>query len=99
MQSDSKATRPLDLQPLVNPKENVYFAVCVVISIALYAALVFLILSGGEVAGIVVFLIIMIVVGSFVVHVHFLGHERANGIRVSRRQFPELMAMVDEPPR
>jgi Zn-dependent protease with chaperone function len=96
MQSDSKATRPLDLQPLVNPKENVYFAVCVVISIALYAALVLLILSGGQVAGTIVFYLIVIVVGYFVVHGLFLGHVRGNAIRVSRRQFPELMAMADQ---
>src|SRR3954464_5924729 len=96
MQSDSKATRPLDLQPLVNPKENVYFAVCVVISIALYAALVLVILSGGQLAGTIVFYLIMIVVAYFVVHGLFLGHVRGNGIRVSRRQFPELMAMADE---
>src|SRR3954470_16824626 len=96
MQSDSKATRPLDLQALVNPKENVYFAVCVVISIALYAALVLLILSGGQVAGTIVFYLVMIVVGYFLVHGLFLGHVRGNGIRVSRRQFPELMAMADQ---
>lgn len=49
MQSDSKPSHPIDLDPLVYPKEKVYFAVCVIVSVAIYAALAMII--GPEMGG------------------------------------------------
>ena len=96
MHSDSRSARPIDLQPLIYPKEKIYFGVCVVISLLIYAVLARLLLAGGQAAGTIIFYIALIVVGYFLIHGLFLGHVRGNGIRVSRRQFPELMAMADE---
>jgi Zn-dependent protease with chaperone function len=95
MQSDSSASRPLDLDPLVHPKEKIYFAICVIVSLAIYAVLVSVVLSDAAVAGTIFFYIGLLVVGYFLAHGLFLGHVRGNGVRVSTRQFPELMAMAD----
>jgi len=96
MQSDSRSPRPVNLPALVNPKENFYFAVCVLISIIVYAALVMLMLSDAQVAGTIIFYVVLLVVGYFLVHGLFLGHVRGNGIRVSPRQFPELMTIAEQ---
>jgi Zn-dependent protease with chaperone function len=95
MPTDPRSTRPLNLPPLVHPKEKLYFGLCVVISVVIYAALAMVIRAGGQIAGTVIFYAVIIVLGYFVVHGLFLGHVRGNGIRVSKRQFPELMAMAD----
>lgn len=95
MQSDSKPARPIDLDPLVHPKEKIYFAVCVIVSLAIYAALAMIILSGSPIAGPVIFYLILIILGVFIAHGLFLGQVRGNGVRVSRRQFPELMTMAE----
>jgi len=96
MPSNATSPRALDLQPLIHPKEKFYFAVCVIVSAAIYALLGTIILQGGQAAGTVVFYIILIIIGYFLVHGLFLGHVRGNGIRVSQRQFPELMAMAEQ---
>ncbi len=36
MQSDTKSLRLVDVELLVHPKEKIYFAICVVFSIAIY---------------------------------------------------------------
>ncbi|HET9777033.1 MAG TPA: M48 family metallopeptidase [Gemmatimonadaceae bacterium] len=96
MQSDSKPSRPIELEPLVHPKEKIYFAVCIIVSLAIYAALAMIILSGSPIAGPVIFYLVLIILGVFIAHGLFLGQVRGNGVRVSRRQFPELMTMAEE---
>ena len=96
MQSDSKPSRPIELEPLVHPKEKIYFAVCIIVSLAIYAALAMIILSGSPIAGPVIFYLLLIILGVFIAHGLFLGQVRGNGVRVSRRQFPELMTMAEE---
>jgi Zn-dependent protease with chaperone function len=96
MQSDSRPSGPIDLTPLVYRREKLYFGVCAVVSIVIYAVLAAVIFSGTPAAGIVVFYLVIIVVGVFIAHGLFVGQVRGNGVRVSRRQFPELMAMADD---
>ena len=81
---------------LVHPKEKIYFAICVVFSIAIYYVLVRIVFSGVEASGVVLFYTIAIIVGYFIFHGVMLGQIRGNGIRVSVRQFPELMAMANQ---
>lgn len=95
MPSDSTPSRPLDLQPLIHPKETFYFGICVVVSLVIYYALARLILSGGEIGGPVLTYLVFGIVAYFVFHGLHLGHVRGNGVRVSSRQFPELNAMAD----
>jgi Zn-dependent protease with chaperone function len=96
MQSDSSASRLLDLGPLVNPKETIYFGICVVVSLVLYIVLALIILGGGQASGTVVVYLVFGIIAYFLFHGVFLGHVRGNGIRVSDRQFPELKAMADQ---
>ena len=94
MQSDSKSLRPVVMDPLVHPKEKIYFAICVVVSVAIYFVLARIIVSVAEARGVILFYLIIGIVGVFIFHGLMLGQIRGNGIRVSERQFPELMAMA-----
>lgn len=99
MASESVSPRPLrrvHVDELVYPKEKLYFALCVIISIAIYYVLVRLVLSGPEIGGPIVFYAVLIVFGYFMFHGLMIGQLRGNGIRVSENQFPELMAMARE---
>ncbi len=95
MPSDSIPSRPLDLQPLIHPKETFYFAICVVVSLAIYFVLARIILLGGPVASTMLVYLIFGIVAFFIFHGLHIGHVRGNGVRVSSRQFPELNAMAD----
>jgi Zn-dependent protease with chaperone function len=95
MPTDSSPSRPLDLQPLINPRETIYFGICVVVSLVIYLVLAWIILAGGPVAGTILVYLVLGIVAFFIVHGLTLGHVRGNGVRVSRRQFPELNAMAD----
>ena len=96
MQSDSKSLRPVDVDSLVHPKEKIYFAICVVVSVIIYYLLVRVVLSGAQASGVVLFYIVAGIVGYFIFHGLMLGQIRGNGIRVSARQFPELMTMANQ---
>lgn len=96
MPPEPGGARPLELSPLVHPKENIYFGISVVVSIALYLVLAGIILGGSPASGTAVFYLILGIVAYFILHGLHLGHVRGNGIRVSGRQFPELNAMADE---
>ena len=39
MPSESSRPRPLVLEPLIHPKEKIYFAICVVVSLVVYIGL------------------------------------------------------------
>lgn len=96
MRSDSSPSPLLDLQPLIHPKEKIYFVMCVFVSLFIYVVLASIILAGGAVAGTVMFYLFLGIIGYFLVHGVFLGHVRGNGVRVSDRQFPELNAMAEQ---
>lgn len=95
MPTDSTSSRPLNLEPLIHPKETVYFAICVVVSLIIYVVLAGIILEGGPAAGTVLVYLVFGILVFFIVHGLTLGHVRGNGVRVSSRQFPELNAMAD----
>ena len=99
MPGESGSLRRVHVDELVHPKEKIYFALCVIVSLLIYYVLVRLVLSGPDAAGPILFYGIIIVVGYFVFHGLMIGHIRGNGIRVSDRQFPELMAMAHEQSR
>ena len=96
MESDLKSLRPVDVELLVHPKEKIYFAICVAVSIAIYYVLARIVLSGAEAGGTILFYVIAMIVGYFIFHGVMLGQIRGNGIRVSKRQFPDLMAMANQ---
>jgi len=99
MPTDPRSERPVYVDTLVSPKEKIYFFICVLISIAVYIALAMIIVSGNPVAGPIIFYTVLIVGGYFIVHGVMLGQIRGNGVRVSERQFPELMAIARQQSR
>jgi len=96
MPSESSRPRPLVLEPLIHPKEKIYFAICAVVSLVVYIGLALTILNGGPIAGTLITYLIFGIVAFFLVHGLHIGHVRGNGVRVSSRQFPELNAMADQ---
>ena len=96
MPSEPRSPRPLDLESLIHPKEKIYFAICVVVSLVVYIGLALAILSGGQVAGTLIVYLVFGILAYFVVNGLHIGHVRGNGVRVSSRQFPELNAMADQ---
>ncbi|HJQ10800.1 MAG TPA: M48 family metallopeptidase [Gemmatimonadaceae bacterium] len=99
MPGESGSLRRVHVEELVHPKEKIYFALCVIVSILIYYVLVRLILSGPQIAGPLIFYGIVFLVVYFVFHGVMIGRIRGNGIRVSEQQFPELMAMANEQSR
>jgi Zn-dependent protease with chaperone function len=93
--SDSTPSRPLDLAPLIHPKEKLYFAICLVVSLVIYIVLAWIVLAGGPAAGPILVYLFFGILAFFIAHGLTLGHVRGNGVRVSSRQFPELNAMAD----
>ncbi len=94
MPTDPRTERPVYVDALVNGKEKIYFAIAVLVSIALYIVLAMIIVSGTPIGGTVLFYTILIAIGYFVFHGVMIGQIRGNGVRISERQFPELMAMA-----
>ncbi|MGZ3333412.1 MAG: hypothetical protein ACXWMM_15255, partial [Gemmatimonadaceae bacterium] len=96
MPPETRPPRPLVLESLIYPKERFYFAVCVVISLLVYIALALTILNGGPIAGTLITYLILGIIIFFIAHGLHIGHVRGNGVRVSRKQFPELNALADQ---
>jgi Zn-dependent protease with chaperone function len=94
METDPKSTRPINTEVLVNPKEKIYFGIAAVLTALIYFGLIKTILAIPDPTGIIVY-VVLFIFASFVMRGLFIGHVRGNGIKVSRKQFPELMAMAD----
>ena len=99
MPTDPRSERPIYVDALVYPKEKIYFVLCVLVSIALYIVLAMIIVSGTALGGTILFYTIIIAIGYFVFHGVMIGQIRGNGVRVSERQFPELMAIAKQQSR
>jgi Zn-dependent protease with chaperone function len=99
MPTDPRSERPIYADALVYPKEKIYFALSVLVSIALYFVLAMIILSGTPLGGTVLFYTIILAIGYFIFHGVMIGQIRGNGVRVSERQFPELMAIAKQQSR
>ena len=91
-------TRPaaVDLSELVHPKERVYHALCITLSLVVYAWAIFALVSGNPVAGVLILYGAMFGVGFWMLHALFLGRLRGNAVRVSERQLPDLHEIVVE---
>lgn len=81
---------------LVYPRERVYYALVVVVSLAVYGVLGMVALSQLEFAISVVFYGMLFALIGLVSHGLSLGGLRGNGIRVSERQFAVLHGMVQD---
>ncbi len=75
------------MQPLVHPRERVYFALCVGFSALVYALVVW------SVVGIVYLLLAVMLWG--LLHVVYVGAIEGNAVRVSERQFPDVHGLVE----
>src|SRR3954462_4062256 len=95
MPGDSKTPRTNNLEPLVHPKEKLYFGIAVVLTVFSDFGLAKIIFSEAAVAGTMLTYVLIFVFASFMMRGLFVGYVRGNGIRVSERQFPDLMAMAD----
>ena len=90
MPPETRPPRPLVLESLIHPKERLYFAICVVVSLVVYIGLALAIINGGPVATTLIPYLVLGIVIFFIAHGLHIGHVRGNGVRVSRKQFPEL---------
>lgn len=89
------------LPALVTTKERVYYLVIVLISVAVYGAMIGGLMVASKaapqvLAGVSVFAVyaVGIVVAYFVMHGLLIGHLRGNGVYVSERQFPKVLEMA-----
>jgi Zn-dependent protease with chaperone function len=87
-------TAMADLSGLVHPKERVYYAISVTISLLIYAWAVSQLVAGNQVAGVMIMYAAIFGVGFWMVHALFLGRLRGNAVRVSERQFRDLHEIV-----
>ena len=71
-----------DMESLVHPKEKMYFAIAVVISVLLY---LFLIISIVGIAYIVIGAVVLLIAQGLLI-----GNLKGNAVRVSERQFPDI---------
>jgi len=99
MPAESGSLRRVNVDELVHPKEKIYFALAVIVSVAIYYALVRIVLSGNPASGPIIFYGVLIIAGYFIFHGVMIGQIRGNGIRISERQFPGLMAMANDQAR
>jgi len=82
---------------LINPRERVYYAAMVVVSLLVYGGLIFAGLSNPEAgAGILVYVFyaLMFALLSVFAQGLALGRVRGNAVRVSERQFPQLYRLA-----
>lgn len=88
-----RSQSPAPLDELVHPKERLYFSLCVVISVLLYALLAVVIIKNVEAGAFLLYLIAFALLG-FLIHALFIGHIRGNAVRLSPRQFPDLYELA-----
>lgn len=86
---------PPTLASLVHSKERVYYALMVAVSLCLYAVLAAALLAKPEDMAVLAVYVVVFPLTMFFFHGMLLGRIRGNGIRVSQRQFPELLAIAD----
>ena len=86
------------------PRERVYFAIIVAVSVIVYATLIYFFLEpfdGAEPAakggyGALVIYVPILALISLLSHAYAIGRLRGNGIRVTDRQLPEVDALVKQ---
>jgi Zn-dependent protease with chaperone function len=74
----------------VHPKERLYYAIMIIVSLMCYAWLLYYFVRGGM-AGYVLGLYAVIgIIVNFLLHAYFIGFIRGNGVKVHEAQFPEI---------
>ena len=84
----------LSLDSVVHPRERLYFGMLVFVSLLIYAALAWVVLSQPTAPGTIVVSGLLFALAGFLVHALAIGRIRGNGVLVSERQFPVLFRMV-----
>ncbi|MCU0646772.1 MAG: M48 family metallopeptidase [Gemmatimonadaceae bacterium] len=89
---------PAALRSLVHRKERLYFLLLLVTSMIVYALGIGMLVAGASMAPNVVGGMAAYIIGIplvfFIIHGLGIGYLRGNGVRVTARQFPELLAMA-----
>jgi Zn-dependent protease with chaperone function len=86
-QHGSTATSP---GQMVNPREKIFYALMVLVSLVLYGGLILLGLAKPELGLSIVFYAVLFFLLGMFAHGLALGRVRGNAVRVSERQFPQL---------
>lgn len=89
--------RSLDYK--VEPKENIYFAICLILSLLIYTGVILGIMAGLEFAkgpfiAAFAFYAIMIIVLLHVMRGVLIGYIRGNAVKLGPHQFPEIHQVV-----
>lgn len=94
MIADSSRRTAEDLSGFVHQKERNYYVLMLVVSAAVYAGLVAVMVSGTGGAGVVVGYGVGFALFFFMMHGLMIGGIRGNGVRVTATQFPALHAAI-----
>ena len=76
------------MQDLVHSKEKIDFGICLVISVLIYVGLIVSMIG-------IIYIVGGVLIG-LMIHGLLIGHLRGNAIRVTSRQFPEVLAATTE---
>jgi hypothetical protein len=79
---------------LVSPRERIYYATMVVLSVTVYAGLALAALSKPQIAATIIPYGLLFSLLGLLVHGLALGRIRGNAVRVSERQFPLLQRLA-----
>lgn len=83
----------------VEPKENIYFAICLIISLLIYTAMILGIMAGlefgkGPIIAVLGFYAFIIIVALHVMRGVLVGYIRGNAVKLGPHQFPEIHQVV-----
>jgi Zn-dependent protease with chaperone function len=92
--ADSPRRTAEDLSGFVHKKERNYHVLMLVVSAAVYAGLVAVMVSGDEGTGLVIGYGVFFALIFFMMHGLMIGGIRGNGVRVTATQFPALHATI-----
>jgi Zn-dependent protease with chaperone function len=79
---------------LVNSRERILYALLVLLSLAVYAGLIYAGLQKPEVGGTILLYALLFALLAMFAHGLALGRIRGNAVRVSERQFPQLYRLA-----
>lgn len=99
------------LKALIHPRERFYLVLVILSSLLIYAYAIRAVLAlqlpaatavdpaaaaANVGKGVFGFYVVVFVIAYIIIHGHFNGHLRGNGVRVTERQFPLLNRMVEQ---
>lgn len=82
----------------VNPKENLYFSIMLLFSIAIYMLIAISIINvrGAAATGLIIFYGVLIAIYVLFKTGIMIGHIKGNGIRITKNQFPEIYVILEK---